>query len=109
VPFLQAVNDLQIDVLGAMIVGMIGGLLLFSKIVSYLLSRWRAAILALLTGLLGGSLVRLWPWRASDTLMTPGGYGNATGEEAMVLGIILVALAGLGMALLLAKHGEQGR
>lgn len=109
VPFLHAVNDLQFDILGAIIVGMIVGLLLFSKVVSYVLGRWRTACLALLTGLLVGSLFRLWPWRVADDLTTPWSYENTTGDEAMVLGVTVAALVGVGIALLIGKNGEQGR
>ena len=101
-------NDLHFDILGTIVVGMLGGLLLFPKVVSYFLGRWRSACLALLTGILVGSLVRLWPWRVADSLMTPWDYENTTGDEAMVLGVMLVALAGVSTAFLLGKHGEQG-
>jgi putative membrane protein len=43
--------------------GCLCGLLGFSKILSYLLSRYHNATMALLTGLMLGSLRKIWPWK----------------------------------------------
>ncbi len=44
--------------------GCLGGLLGFSRILSYLLSRWNSITLAFLTGLMAGALRKIWPWKA---------------------------------------------
>ena len=43
--------------------GCVCGLLGFSKILSYLLSRYHNATMALLTGLMLGSMRKIWPWK----------------------------------------------
>lgn len=43
--------------------GCLTGLLGFSRILSTLLARWHAVTLAFLTGLMAGSMVKVWPWR----------------------------------------------
>ncbi|MDY6905744.1 MAG: DUF368 domain-containing protein [Thermodesulfobacteriota bacterium] len=44
------------------------GLLCFSRILNYLLTRWHSATLAFLTGLMAGSMRKIWPWK--ETLET---------------------------------------
>ncbi len=105
-PFVGAVNGLRVDILAAAGAGMAGGLLLFAKGVSWLLRRFRRAVLAFLTGLMSGSLLRLWPWRADDTLLAPAGYRLATGDDPMVWAVALAALVGLGCTGLVLRSGR---
>ena len=48
---------------------MVTGLLLFTRMLKWLLSRYYQATLALLTGFIAGSLVKVWPWK-TDALGT---------------------------------------
>jgi putative membrane protein len=43
--------------------GCIAGLLSFSRILSYLLTRYQFQALAFLTGLMAGSIEKIWPWK----------------------------------------------
>ncbi|MBI9084988.1 MAG: DUF368 domain-containing protein [Desulfobacterales bacterium] len=43
--------------------GCLTGLLGFSRVLSTLLARWHTVTLAFLTGLMAGSMVKVWPWR----------------------------------------------
>lgn len=43
--------------------GCVVGLLGFSHVLSYLINRFQAPVLALLTGFLAGSLAMVWPWQ----------------------------------------------
>lgn len=45
--------------------GMIVGILSFSKLLKYLLDTQRTKVIALLTGLMVGSLWKLWPWKVT--------------------------------------------
>ena len=107
-PFVDAVNNLRLDILAAAGAGMVAGLLLFAKVVTLLLRRFRRAVLATLTGLMAGSLLRLWPWRANDALLSPDAYRLATGNDPMLLGVALAALAGLGCTALVLWLGRTG-
>lgn len=57
------------EVLGAFLsllplgLGAVCGLLLFARVLSWLLNRWHAATLAALVGFMVGSLRKIWPWR----------------------------------------------
>ncbi|WP_420634718.1 DUF368 domain-containing protein [Candidatus Palauibacter sp.] len=57
---LQGLDAVRIVAVG---VGVVLGLLSFSRVLGRLLSRRRAATLSLLTGFLAGSLNALWPWK----------------------------------------------
>lgn len=53
--------------------GCVCGLLGFSKFLSYLLSRYHNATMALLTGLMLGSLRKIWPWKETiDSIVIRG-------------------------------------
>ena len=107
-PFVAAVNGLQLDILAAAGAGTACGVLLFARVVTLLLRRFRRAVLATLTGLMAGSLLRLWPWRADDALLAPEAYGLATGNDPMLLGAALAALAGVGCTALMMRLGGEG-
>ncbi|RLC30032.1 MAG: DUF368 domain-containing protein [Deltaproteobacteria bacterium] len=43
--------------------GCLAGILSFSRLLSYMLSRWHDITLAVLTGLMAGSMKKIWPWK----------------------------------------------
>lgn len=60
---LAAVRELQLVRLALFAAGAALGLLLASRAIRALLRKWADLTLAVLTGLMIGSLVRVWPWR----------------------------------------------
>ncbi len=50
-------------IIGTFLIGAFFGITLFSRFLKWLLSRWHNATLAFLTGLMGGSMRRIWPWK----------------------------------------------
>lgn len=58
---------LTIAVVGA---GAVGGLLLFSQILGWLFHRYHDLVVAALTGLILGSLRKIWPWKVVTETMT---------------------------------------
>lgn len=104
-PLLSALNAVQLDIIGVTVVGMAAGLLCFVKLLARLLERHRKAIFALLTGLMAGSLVRLWPWRVDDAMVLPAAYRGATGDDPMIAWVVAAACLGIVAIRLLAKSG----
>lgn len=115
---LNAVRDFDLLFLAVLASGAASGLLVFSRLLHWLLQRYHELTLALLTGLLFGSLVVVWPWKrvldwtqGSDGALkptqqlpvSPAEFQVATGLEPetglclamMVLGFALVALIDL--------------
>jgi putative membrane protein len=110
---LEAVNDKNILVLGVFGMGCVLGLLTFSRLISWLLKKFHALTIAILSGFMLGSINKIWPWKSvltyrmdshgnQQSLLTenilPFDYLTVTGEApqlatagmAFAFGIILV-------------------
>ena len=62
---LEAVHTLNFTIILTLVAGMATGLLLFTRMLKWLLSRYYQATLALLIGFIAGSLVKVWPWKTN--------------------------------------------
>jgi len=60
---LHAVKNLELDVMLVFATGAVLGLMCFSRVLHWLLRRFHAGTMALLTGFLFGSLLVVWPWK----------------------------------------------
>jgi putative membrane protein len=63
---LEAVHRLELTTLFIFGAGAATGLMLFVRLLNWLLERYHAVTLACLTGLMIGSLRKIWPWKAFD-------------------------------------------
>ncbi|MCF6319249.1 MAG: DUF368 domain-containing protein [Proteobacteria bacterium] len=63
---LTAVKDLEFSVLLIFITGAIIGLVLFSRVLKWILARFYNITLFFLSGLMMGSLVKVWPWKMAQ-------------------------------------------
>ena len=63
-PVIAALDSLDLVRLATVSLGVVAGLLAFSRVLRRLLARHRTPTLAVLTGFLVGSLNALWPWKA---------------------------------------------
>lgn len=102
---LEAVHTHNFTIILTVMAGMATGLLLFTRALKWLLSHYYQATLALLTGFIAGSLVKVWPWK-TDALGTlnseaitnvmpwqyPAGPQWLTTIGLMLLGAVLVSL-----------------
>uniref|UniRef100_A6VUV6 DUF368 domain-containing protein n=1 Tax=Marinomonas sp. (strain MWYL1) TaxID=400668 RepID=A6VUV6_MARMS len=64
---LSAVKSLDLAVILVFAVGALIGLLIFSKVLHFLLNHVRPMTLSFLTGVMLGALVKVWPWKVTDT------------------------------------------
>ncbi|MFC1884874.1 DUF368 domain-containing protein [Thermodesulfobacteriota bacterium] len=72
---LDAVNDRNFFVLAVVSLGACTGIVFFSRLIGWLLKRYHDLTVALLTGLMLGSLRKVWPWKTeADTLFDS--HGN---------------------------------
>jgi len=67
--FIGAIANLQIDILTAFALGGIVGLMLFSRLLSWLLARFETLVIATMCGFLIGSLSIIWPWKLVTSSM----------------------------------------
>ncbi len=62
-PVIGALTGMQFDLIAVFAVGCVLGLLLFSRLLNWVLNTARRITMATLSGFLLGSLVTLWPWQ----------------------------------------------
>ena len=98
-PMAKALLAIDLPVLATFAAGLVIGVVCFAKLLAWLLDRGRPAVLALLTGVMAGSLAQLWPWRETafaDTVVT--GVVVAIVGGALVVGVLGMATARRGGA-----------
>nr|WP_300306344.1 DUF368 domain-containing protein [Halomonas sp.] len=121
---IQGVRDFNIALLALFAGGCVFGLVIFSRILSWLLRCHHTATLQLLLGFIVGSLPVLWPWReltsyqlgSNDQIipldyryLTPWDYSAVTGEAAQILGVTVLAIVGMLIVLLVARVGDASK
>lgn len=98
---LSAVESLELLPIVAFAGGAICGLLVFARLLSFLLERFHAVTLATLTGFLFGSLLVVWPWKLASAQtgrflpVLPADYAVALGDSRLpfCLGLMAVGFA----------------
>jgi putative membrane protein len=90
-PMVEAVALWNWGVLIPFGVGMVVGILLFVRVVAWLLRKYHDVTIAVLLGLMIGSIRKIWPWKQAGLEFT----------SETVFGIILVFI---GMTLVFAVH-----
>ncbi|HIF9215848.1 TPA: DUF368 domain-containing protein [Photobacterium damselae] len=123
-PILGAAKSMDVVTLGLFAMGSVVGLLTFSHVLSWILRNYRDIALTFLTGLMIGTLGKIWPWKETLTWrinshgeqvplveqnLSPFNFEHVTGQPAL-LGYAIVAMI-LGIAIVwglekFAKHGE---
>lgn len=121
---LAAIRAFDLAFLGIFAVGAAAGLMCFSRLLDWLLTRFRSTTIATLTGFLFGSLIVVWPWKhtlswvagrdgeprpVQQWPLLPQDYLARTGEEPMLLVCGALALAGLTLILLIEQRWGQLR
>jgi len=107
---LGAVKSFDLLLLAVFASGCLVGLICFASLLRWLLVRWRDLSLAFLTGLMLGSLNKIWPWKQTLTWRTdrhgeqlpllqanllPGRFAEISGQDPQLLLAILLALGGV--------------
>ncbi|HIF9338789.1 TPA: DUF368 domain-containing protein [Photobacterium damselae] len=123
-PILGAAKSMDVVTLGLFAMGCVIGLLTFSHVLSWILRNYRDIALTFLTGLMIGTLGKIWPWKETLTWrinshgeqvplveqnLSPFNFEHVTGQPAL-LGYAVVAMI-LGIAIVwglekFAQHGE---
>lgn len=112
----RALAELDVVFLGALGAGCALGLLAFARVLTWLLKRWYRATLGFLTGLMVGSLQKLWPWRRTissyidsdgnevtlvDRPVSPATWESIRGVDPAVLGAVVSMLAAVAVVWIL--------
>ena len=121
---MEAVKNFDLTVMAVFACGCLAGLLSFSHLLSWLLKRYRAMTLSLLTGLMIGALHQVWPWK--QTLQTrinsageevpllqgnlsPFSYESLTGQSAYMVESVALMFIAIALVLVLEKVGSKGK
>lgn len=106
---LDAVGRLDMVVLGVFTAGTATGILLFVRLLSWLLNKYHQMTMAGLTGLMIGSLRKIWPWKSMTEFVTSDAGSGVTLARNMLphqmtaevyVAIGLALLGGLAVVLL---------
>ncbi|MEI6892010.1 MAG: DUF368 domain-containing protein [Pontiella sp.] len=100
---IEAVNTLNLKVILPMGIGAAGGLVAFSRILSWVFKKFHDQTIALLTGFIFGSLAILWPWKVA--VITTFQKGNEIKEKVTGYEYTLPELnaeTGMALAIMLA-------
>ena len=119
---LSALNDRDLVKVLIFIAGAVTGLLAFSKFLKFMFSRYHDITVATLAGFLLGSLNKIWPWKnvlewfvkhpgeaneqkiaLVEENILPATYTELTGEPALLLTAIIMAVVGIALIFLLEK------
>lgn len=121
-PILAAAKSVDVVTLGLFAIGCVVGLLTFSHVLSWILRTYRDLALTLLTGLMIGTLGKIWPWKEVLTWrinshgeqvpllehnLSPLNYENVTGHPALLGYAIVAMILGLAVVWGLEKYAEH--
>ena len=98
---LDAVGRLDVVVLGVFTAGTATGILLFVRLLSWLLNKYHQMTMAGLTGLMIGSLRKIWPWKSMTELVTnDAGSGVTLARNILPHQMTAEVYVAIGLALL---------
>ena len=102
---LGAVSTLDVTILAPFMAGLMVGALAFARAVGAALRRWPSAVLGLLSGILLGSLRRVWPWQDGDAVRSVALAPPSAADAGLAL-LLAVAAGAAVVALHRASHGR---
>lgn len=112
----RAIAELDLGFLLLFGSGCVLGLMAFSRLLTWLLRRCYAGTLALLCGVMAGSLQRLWPWQQIQSYyldsdggavmlhgrpLLPWQFEDFYGDDPLLLSALVAAMAGMALVMLL--------
>ena len=111
---MNAVTELDIAVLAVFAVGCAVGIISFSHVLSWLLKKFYMQTIALLSGFMVGSLLKVWPWKVPgaeagfDFPATPAAFSQVTGGDPHLLTSVLFMILGFSIVLIIELVASKG-
>lgn len=118
---LLAVKQLDLTVMLVFAAGCVFGLLAFSRILHAALQRFRDVTLALLTGIMFGSLNKVWPWKHTlswridsqghevpllQNNVSPGQFADVLQMDAQLIPAVILAACAIVLVLVLERYAR---
>lgn len=125
-PVLAAIKAFDIAFLLIFMAGCLVGLLSIAKLIVWAFHKCHDLMLALLTGIMIGSLNKVWPWRETlswrtnsageqvplhEVSISPGAFSNIAGQDPQIAMAVLMVAVGIVLVLViewLGKRHQQG-
>ncbi|MDV6317580.1 DUF368 domain-containing protein [Chromohalobacter sp. HP20-39] len=119
---MEGIKSVDLSLIATFGAGCVIGLMVFSRVLSWLFHHYRVGTLLTLVGFILGSLPQLWPWRelASYRLagdgkivpldyryLMPSDYSAITGEPAHLLAAIALMIAGLVLVMVIGERSPS--
>lgn len=101
---MAAVNEMNIPVLAALVVGCGVGILAFSKFLHWLLARCERQTMLVLLGFVIGSLVRVWPWSDSAAIIKAQLLAQGAEKDAATEAVAALVESGQNLAPLVTEN-----
>jgi len=97
----------NLEIIAVFLAGAGLGIIVFSRVLHYLLDRWHAATVSVLTGFMIGALRKVWPWKEILESVVIRGKVHVLREQNILPGmdgdlVVALCLMALGMAVVLA-------
>lgn len=104
---LSAVKDLDVLVIAVFGLGCLIGIVMFSKLIYWLLERYKSLTMSVLAGFMLGSLNKIWPWKVDLDNVLPGKYETVSGLDPYLGSAILFMVLGILVVILLELTGNR--
>ncbi|RFC55358.1 DUF368 domain-containing protein [Brumimicrobium aurantiacum] len=119
---IEGLKNLDFTIIGLFCLGCLVGILSFSKLLKFLYENYKNLVLAVLSGFLIGSLLKIWPWKnpigeepivvhsdgKEDWMMVNVLPENFIGD-AQLTSVILLAVVGYLIVFLLDRFGNKSK
>ncbi len=121
-PIMVAIKNFDLQILGLFLAGCALGLLSFSHLLAWMFRHYHDLTLALLTGVMLGSLNKIWPWKYTthyrinshgDSVpllqdnVLPASFQSLTGQPSYFAGALLLMLLGAMAVYMLERYGNR--
>lgn len=123
-PIIGAVKNLDITIMAIFSAGAAIGILSFSHVLSALLRKYHDATLVFLTGLMLGTLGKIWPWKEvvtfrenakgemvplDERVLSPMQFEHITGQPSLLLYAVIAMLGGILLIWGLERFANKNR
>jgi putative membrane protein len=120
--FINALVNVELNFLLTFAAGGVIGLMLFSRLLSWVLDHYKQAVIATMCGFLIGSLSILWPWKqvtssivsefgkleiTRSANLSPQSYLDTVGQDPHTLACVLLCMLGLFLVLTIEIIGVK--